>query len=452
MGELEAGQFSLDNLSEGQHGLEIGDGTSDVKISVASAHDSMPLVQGPLQTTNLKAIVVASGPQQGQVLSSYGPMPASMDGKEIGALSSAPLALPNLPAGTHDLDVGTGKDEKKISFQLGAAPALTIFLSADRNVGNLLVVAGEDGATVLLNGKAYPRLTKRGQLVIANLVPKRYAVSVAKDGFQQAPSQDVNILKGQGSKLVFVLQPVPTMASLVIAGATPLADVLLDGKSLGAVQQDGSFGASNIKPGAHTIALRKEQFKPKDLQRQFVAGESVHLNASDVALESAAAAAPALAPPRLVVQTVAGAQVILDGRPSGQTGSDGRLEITPVPAGDHNLVVVAKPYNDFKEKVTLIPGHVLTITPSLVASMAVEHKHVVGGCNGTLLVVGGRIQFRASNGSDSFDFPLTAVKKTGSADSGKGFYLEIAGAKRYTFHSTAAADDLRLIQAALPKQ
>jgi hypothetical protein len=113
---------------------------------------------------------------------------------------------------------------------------------------------------------------------------------------------------------------------------------------------------------------------------------------------------------------------------------------------------VAKPYNDFKETVTLIPGHVLTVTPSLVASMAVEHKHVVGGCNGTLLVGGGRIQYRASNGSDSFDFPLTAVKKTGSADSGKGFYLEIAGAKRYTFHAAAAADDLRVIQTALPKQ
>ena len=109
------------------------------------------------------------------------------------------------------------------------------------------------------------------------------------------------------------------MASLVIAGATPLADVLLDGKSLGAVQQDGSFSASNINPGAHTIGLRKEQFKPKALQRQFVAGGSVHLNASDVALESAAPAAPALAPPKLVVQTVAGAQVILDGRPSGQS-------------------------------------------------------------------------------------------------------------------------------------
>jgi serine/threonine-protein kinase len=452
LGAVEAGQFSLDNLPEGEHALVISDGTSQVKISVSSAHDSMPLVQAPLETKDLKAIVVTNGPQQGQALSSYGPMPVSMDGKEIGTLSTTPLPLPSLPSGTHDLDVGKGKDEKKMSFQVSTAPALTVFLSADRNVGNLLVVAGEDGATVLLNGKAYPRTTKRGQLVIANLVPKRYTVSVVKDGFQNAPSRDVSVLKGQVAKLVFVLQPVPTVASLVIVGAPPTADVWLDGKSLGATQQDGSFSAPNIKPGTHTIGLRKERFKPKDLQRQFVAGASVRLNASEVALESAAVAAPPLAAPKLVVQTIAGAQVIIDGRPSGQTDANGRLEINTMPAGDHTLEVVIKPFNNFREKVTLIPGQALTIAANLVASMAVEHKHAFGGCNGTLLVGQGRIQFRPSSGGDMFDYPLTAVKKAGPADSGKGFYLEITGHKRYTFHAPAAAQDLQIILNAMSKR
>ena len=452
VGALEAGQFSLDDLSEGQHALEISDGTSQVKISVTTAHDSMPLVQGPLDTKNLKAIVVTNGPQQGQVLSSYGPSPASMDGNAIGALGATPLPLASLPSGTHDLSLGTGKDEKKISFQVSTAPALTVFLSADRNVGNLLVVVGEEGATVLLNGKAYPRTTKRGQLVIANLGPKHYTVSVVKEGFQNAPSQDVNVLKGQAAKVVFALQPVPTMASLVIAGAPPTADVLLDGKSLGATLQDGTFIASNIKPGTHTIGLRKEQFKPRDLQRQFAAGGSVHLNASEVALESAAPAAPVMAPPKLIVQTLAGAQVSIDGRPSGQTGSSGRLEINNLPVGDHTLEVVVKPFYSFKQKVSLLPSHVLTITPNLLASMPVEHKHAFGGCNGTLLVGEGRIQYRASSGGDSFDYPTTAVKKAGAADSGKGFYLEITGAKRFTFHAPTAAQDLQIILNALPKQ
>jgi tetratricopeptide (TPR) repeat protein len=453
VGALEGGQFSLDNLPDGQHALEIGDGRSQAKISVASAHDSMPVVQGPPEAKNLKVIVVTNGPQQGQVVSSYGPVQASMDGKEMGPISSTPLELPNLSPGTHDLVLGTGKDERKVSFQVGAMPALTVFLSADRNVGNLLVVAGEDGATVLLNGRKYPRTTRHGQLVIANLEPKRYTVAVVKDGFQQAPQQEVNIQKGQVEKLVFALQPAPTVASLVIAGATPLAEVLLDGKPLGTIQQDGSFSAANVQPGPHTIELKKDTFKPRQLQRQFVAGGSVHLTANEVALESAAAhPSPALAPPKLIVQTVPGAQVSIDGRAVGQAGSNGRLEISQAPAGDHTVEVVAKPYDNFKQKVTLSPGRVSTITPTLRASMPVEHKHVVGSCNGILLVGSGRVQYQASGGKDSFDYPLTAVKKAGPADSGKGFYLEITGAKRYVFHAPAAAEDLKILLNALPKQ
>jgi serine/threonine-protein kinase len=451
VGQLEGGQFSLDKLSEGRHALEIGDGTSTVKISVNSAPDSMPQIQGALETQNLKAIAVTSGPRNGEVLSSYGPITASLDGKDIGSLSPTGLPIPGLASGTHDLDVGAGTDQKKISFQLSATPSLMVFLSADRDVGNLLVVAGQDGATVLLNGKAYPRLTRHGgQLVIANLTPKQYAVSVVKDGFQQAPAQNVSVVKGQASKLMFALEPAPTVASLVIAGAVPSTDVLLDGASLGAVQQDGSFTAANIKPGPHTIELRRDQFKPKDLQKEFVAGGSVRLGAGDLAMVSAAAA-PALLPPKLVVQTVAGAQVAIDGQPAGQTDSKGRLEVTPVAPGDHAVEVVLKPFNNFKQTIAFSAGHIVSVTPKLLASMAVEHKHLVGGCNGTLTVGEGKIVFQASNRTDSFNYSLTAVKRLGWADSGKGFFVEITGAKRYTFHAPDAATDLQIIQNAMPK-
>jgi hypothetical protein len=429
--------------------LEIGEGSSQAKISLLNTRGAMPLIQGTPEVKDLKAILIANGPQQGQVLSSYGPLPASMDGKEIGAISTSPLELPNLTAGTHDLDVGTGKDERKVSFQVGAAPALTIFLSADRNVGNLLVVAGEDDATILLNGRKYPRPTKHGQVVITGLEPKPYTVSVVKDGFQKVNPQSVNIQKGQEAKLTFALEP--TLASLVITGATPLAQVLLDGKPLGAIQQDGSFKVSSVKPGLHTIAVQKDLFKPKELERQFAAGGSVHLSATDVALESAAPAAPSLAPAKLIVRAVPGAQVILDGRASGQAGSDGRLEIAPAPGGDHTLEVVASPYANFKQKVTLLPGQVLTVTPDLLASLSVEHKHVMGSCSGTLIVGRGRVRFETS-AKDSFDYPLSSVKKAGSADAGKGFYLEIAGAKRYVFHTPAAEEDLKVISNVMPKQ
>ncbi len=463
VGMLDGGQFSLEDLSDGQHALEVSDGTSQAKISVASARGAMPRIQGPIESKNLKAIVVTNGAQQGQVVSSYGPMQAVMDGREIGTVNSSPLALSNLSPGTHDLVLGIGKEERKVSFQVGAAPALTVFLSADRNVGNLLVVAGEDGATILLNGSKYRRPTKHGQLVIANLEPKRYTVAVLKDGFQKAPQQEVNIQKGQEAKLVFALQPFPTVASLAIAGATPLAEVLLDGKPLGTIQQDGSFSVSNVKPGPHTIQLKKETFKPKELQRQFVAGGSVQLSAGDVAMESTALARPkpALAPAKLIVQTVPGAQVSIDGHAFGQAGSNGRLEITEARAGDHTVEVTAKPYDNFKGKVTLSPGSVSNLAPDLVASMPVAHKHG-GAYDGTLIVGQGRIQYRASSGGgESFSLPLAWVVKAGPVDSGKGFYLEMTGVKhhlgfgggkRYVFYTPAAEEDLQVILNALPKR
>jgi hypothetical protein len=314
-----------------------------------------------------------------------------------------------------------------------------------------------------LNGRKYPRTTKHGQLVIANLEPKQYKVEVVKDGFQKVPEQEVNVQKGQGAKLVFALQPAPTVASLVIVGATPLAEVLLDGKSLGRIEQDGSFSRANVQPGPHTIELKKDTFKPKELHKQFVAGGSVHLTANEVALESAAPAhpSPVSAPPKLIVQTVPGAQVSIDGQAVGQVGPSGRLEISQAPAGDHTVEVVAKPYDTFKGKVTLSPGSVSTISPALRASMPVEHKHTIGGCEGTLIVGQGRVQYKASSGNDSFDYPLGWIGKAGSADSGKGFYIDIkgvghrlsmGGGKHYVFHAPAAAEDLQIVLNAMPKQ
>ena len=70
---------------------------------------------------------------------------------------------------------------------------------------------------------------------------------------------------------------------------------------------------------------------------------------------------------------------------------------------------------------------------------------------GTLTVGDGTVQYH-TGAKDSFNYPLSLIKKAGSADSGKGFYLEIAGAKRYVFRAPAAAEDLRILLNALPKQ
>jgi Flp pilus assembly protein TadD len=156
-----------------------------------------------------------------------------------------------------------------------------------RNVGTLVVVAGQDDARIFLNGKLQRQLTRAGQLRVPNLEPKDYVVQVSKDGFQDAPQQTVHIRKDEEARVVFNLQPQPHLASLTIQGGAPGTTVLVDQASVGTIQPDGTLSVSTVNPGDHTVELRKDRFKPRQFQKHFVAGAAVSLAAADTALEAA---------------------------------------------------------------------------------------------------------------------------------------------------------------------
>jgi len=453
--QLEGGQFNLDDVAPGKHTLAISAGPSRAQVDFEIVPGSPPQVTAPVQATELKAVVISNMGGAATIQSSYGPVEATLDGSPVGKVGSTPLPLKDLQAGTHELVLGKGKDARKLAVEIAPAPSLVAHFSGDRNVGSLLITTREDDVTVLLNGKKYPRATKRGRLLIANLEPKTYRVDVQKDGFQKLAPQQIGIEKGQQSKLAFVLQPIPTVASLRLEGAPAAAQVMLDGNLLGTVQPDGTFSASNLKPGDHTVELRKEAYKPKKLPRRFAAGELVHLAGSDVSMESAAPAVkvvPTALPAKLVIQTLPGAQVTLDDRAAGQANPQGRLEVDQVTPGQHTVQVALTGYQEYKQTVSLSPGGSLTLPASLLFAVSVVHRHVAGQCSGTLIAGRGRIQYRASSGNDSFDHPLSDIKQVGPADSGRSFYIEIKGARRFTFQSASPENDLKMIQTVLARQ
>ena len=159
---------------------------------------------------------------------------------------------------------------------LPAAPAL----------GTLLVVAGQDNANVFLNGKLQRQLTRGGQLLLPNLELKDYVVQVSKSGFQDPPQKKIRIRQGEQA-LIFNLQPQPRLASLNIQGGTPGTTVLADQSPIGTIQTDGTLSVATINPGDHTIELRKERFKPRQVKKHFVAGEAISLTAADAVMEAA---------------------------------------------------------------------------------------------------------------------------------------------------------------------
>jgi tetratricopeptide (TPR) repeat protein len=170
------------------------------------------------------------------------------------------------------------------------------------NLGTLLVLAGQDDASVFLNGKLQRQLTQAGQLRLPNLELKDYVVQVSKSGFQDPPRQKIRIRKGEQAKLIFNLQaqnlqpqnlqpqnlqPQPRLASLTIQGGAPGTTVLVDQTLVGTIQPDGTLSVSTVNPGDHTVELRNERFKPRQFKKHFDAGGITSLAAADAALEAA---------------------------------------------------------------------------------------------------------------------------------------------------------------------
>jgi tetratricopeptide (TPR) repeat protein len=162
-------------------------------------------------------------------------------------------------------------------------------VGSSHNVGMLVVVAGQDDARVLLNGKLQRQATQAGQLRLSNLELKDYVVQVSKSGFQDPPPQQIRIHKGEEARLIFNLQPQPQprLASLTVQGGAPGTTVLVDQAPVGSIQPDGTLSVSSVNPGEHTVELRKERFKPRQFRKYFAAGGNISLGAADAALEAA---------------------------------------------------------------------------------------------------------------------------------------------------------------------
>ncbi|MGC2474360.1 MAG: hypothetical protein WA485_08495 [Candidatus Sulfotelmatobacter sp.] len=191
---------------------------------------------------------------------------------------AAPTPEPSLPALPPSSDTTAGKVTAEVTRNDQPPAAAT--------VGTLLIVAGQDDASVFLNGKLQRQLTHAGQLQLPNLELKDYVVQVSKSGFQDPPQQKIRIRKGEQA-LIFNLQPRPSLATLTIQGGAPGTTVLVDQASVGSIQSDGTLSVATVKPGDHTVELRKDRFKPRQLKKHFVAGEVISLAAADAALEPA---------------------------------------------------------------------------------------------------------------------------------------------------------------------
>jgi serine/threonine-protein kinase len=286
--EFQDGQWSLDKIAAGDHKLTFQGTRGEASFTFSAAAGSAPVVKDSIASKGVLALVIGSTADHLHVYSGESGARLSLDGQPpLDIPQPEGLDLPSISAGAHELSVTHGPDQYKLEVDAGAAPALNLFLESGQNLGTLVVIAGQDKAKVFLNGKLQTQLTDGGQLRIPNLELREYAVCVSKIGFLDPPEQKIRIRKGEQGKLVFNLQPPPHLASLAIQGGAPGTTVLIDQTSVGTVQSDGTLTVATVNPGDHTVELRKNGFKPKQIKKHFVVGTAVSLTAADAALEAA---------------------------------------------------------------------------------------------------------------------------------------------------------------------
>ena len=138
------------------------------------------------------------------------------------------------------------------------------------------------------------------------------------------------------------VQAADAKASLDVSSIPPGATVLIDGTPQGTTPTV----VQNLEPGSHEIVLKLDGYDPYSLQTYLLAGQN---NLQDRALTRTGQAEAALR----VSSTPGGAEVIVDGRPTGQKTPTRLSGLDP---GRHTIRIELAGYVPYENALEVRPG------------------------------------------------------------------------------------------------
>jgi hypothetical protein len=126
---------------------------------------------------------------------------------------------------------------------------------------------------------------------------------------------------------------------------SPNAEVYLDGSPAGRADYQGNLELKKVRPGAHT--LRATLATKRDFEQSITvaAGVTSKITAPLTDL-----------PGKIVISSMAGAEVYLDGASRGKIDASGKLALTDLPPGSHQLRVTAQGKKDYEQSVSVSAG------------------------------------------------------------------------------------------------
>lgn len=309
-GQVQDGQFVIDNVKPGPHTVKIVGKGGEASFSFETAEAKAPTITGAT-AKNLLAVVVASFGTNARVATSAGPLKLALNGQPQGDASPGGVDLQGFQPGSAEIAVGEGPTQKTMQETFGPAPALTVFLRPEKagaalgDLGTLIVVTGEDDVRVFVNNREQKKHTARGQLRVPT-PPGKVSVRVYKDGFTTLPTQTVDVVKGADARVEFQLQKMDTG----VPKPTPVPTPVPVGVTTGTVHVTRSPGAATITykrdneaqphpltgaqvdlaPGSYMFTGKAPGFVDRTERVQVASGAQVNV---DLTLASAKVASPA---------------------------------------------------------------------------------------------------------------------------------------------------------------
>ena len=276
--DLKDGTFDKDGIALSiDHTFSLTQaGTESLEFSFRAEPGKIVTLPAPPKAKEVKAWVIANLDSIAHVYASdlklkAGPKdhaePIPADGLDLGAITADTW-----------ITIDDGKSPQTFSLKAAKAPTLTILLGSDPNSANVHLEVLPPGTDVLVSVDRRSPIRPRNSYL--GLLAGSHNLHFTAEGYV-ANDQKVDLNKGQRFELRVEMKPIVRTATLLIDGATPQAEVLVDGGSRGAVNSDGSFRRDDLSPGQHTITLQRPEFETKQLQKTFTAGQQVHISGTD---------------------------------------------------------------------------------------------------------------------------------------------------------------------------
>gem|GEM_PF-651675 len=304
------------------------------------------------EAAGLTIMMQPLGPASGRVL-----VTSNLDGASFNLAGQwhqtsgeTALTIDQVPPGEHVVVASKpGHEEWRgvVKVESGQTARLAIIMQPRKPAGGRVMVSSNvDGAAFELAGKEY--LTQAGQaLVISDVPPAEYKVTVRKKGFQDWRGS-VKVKPEVTAALTIVLEPArPPEGQVKVTSNVDGAELELAGQRH-QTKAKGELTIDRVPPGRHAVLARKDGHQDWRGEVEVKPGAAASLKID----------MQPLAPPTgrvRVTSNVDGAEFELAGT-RFSTKARKAIVIGEVPAAEHEVIARKEGYQDWRGSVAVKPG------------------------------------------------------------------------------------------------